>query len=599
MSGREGYDSGMTLSSTPARAGTPPTAKRPESSYKETIESIVMALILAIVFRGFIVEAFVIPTGSMAPTLLGAHMRYHCVNCGYQYDVNYSGRSSGNDVDIPSVAPPVVEDVSRVDAFGVVRRVRQVADKVYGVHCPNCGYQVPRNLPSDPDNDATAPPVYFGDRILVQKYVWLLNGPARWDVVVFKTPDPQMLPLYTVNYIKRLVGLPGDSLMVLDGDVYVGEHNAELKDYKVQRKPRVAQEALWRIVYDNDYLPHPRTDSTFEQPWKQSIGSGWAAGAGADRSTFFYTGSGGASTLAFDPRANPHAHAFTDWLAYDESVSQSMEPNDPSYRADTFDRGFVPRDELAGSRPGRGELTPLNNVSDLRMRLFYLRQSGDGPLRLVMTKLDHTFTLELTPGKASLFHRMGQGEGLGQPLIDAKQVPSLASGRPVEVELANVDYEIRVRIDGKDIFQVEYQPDLPSLLNAYERDELQPMPRVRLEATGQDAAVSHLGLWRDVYYMNRDRSGSTRFHGSPSSPINLGADEFFVMGDNALISGDARYWNKPIDLPAEGLRADSGRVPGRFMLGRAFFVYWPAGHRVGSPRTPGAIPNFGDMRLIR
>ena len=82
------------------------------------------------------------------------------------------------------------------------------------------------------------------------------------------------------------------------------------------------------------------------------------------------------------------------------------------------------------------------------------------------------------------------------------------------------------------------------------------------------------------------------------SIIHLGPEEYFVLGDNALISGDARYWKVPIDLPADKLHVEAGRVPGRFMLGRAFFVYWPAGFRP-APALPGLAPNFGDMRFIR
>src|ERR1700722_19472005 len=91
------------------------------SNIKETIESILVAFILAFIFRAFVVEAFVIPTGSMAPTLLGAHMRFQCPDCGWTFDVNYSARSETEDEEMQT--PP--------DAF-------PTAD----IYCPNCGYHV-------------------------------------------------------------------------------------------------------------------------------------------------------------------------------------------------------------------------------------------------------------------------------------------------------------------------------------------------------------------------------------------------------------------------------------------------------------------------
>ena len=40
----------------------------------DTVQSLIVAFVIAMIFRGFVVEGFVIPTGSMAPTLLGQHM---------------------------------------------------------------------------------------------------------------------------------------------------------------------------------------------------------------------------------------------------------------------------------------------------------------------------------------------------------------------------------------------------------------------------------------------------------------------------------------------------------------------------------------------
>ncbi|MEM6363930.1 MAG: S26 family signal peptidase, partial [Planctomycetota bacterium] len=49
---------------------------------RETVEAFVVAFILALLFRAFIAEAFVIPTGSMAPALMGAHKDLACQQCG-------------------------------------------------------------------------------------------------------------------------------------------------------------------------------------------------------------------------------------------------------------------------------------------------------------------------------------------------------------------------------------------------------------------------------------------------------------------------------------------------------------------------------------
>src|SRR6516165_7167333 len=58
--------------------------------HRDTVEAIVVAFILALVVRGFEAQAFVIPTGSMAPTLMGRHKEIACPQCGYVYAVNSS-----------------------------------------------------------------------------------------------------------------------------------------------------------------------------------------------------------------------------------------------------------------------------------------------------------------------------------------------------------------------------------------------------------------------------------------------------------------------------------------------------------------------------
>src|SRR6476620_4772498 len=88
----------------PSGQGAENTAKSAKAKggggVKDTVESIIVAFILAFIFRAFVVEAFVIPTGSMAPTLLGAHMRFRCEDCGYEFTVNYQSARPGEDEDV-------------------------------------------------------------------------------------------------------------------------------------------------------------------------------------------------------------------------------------------------------------------------------------------------------------------------------------------------------------------------------------------------------------------------------------------------------------------------------------------------------------------
>jgi len=80
------------------------------------------------------------------------------------------------------------------------------------------------------------PTLLIGDRIFVSKYTYgfsnhsfpfspkIFNGrffytsPKRGDLVVFKTPADNR-----TDYIKRLVGLPGDKIQFIEGDIYIND----------------------------------------------------------------------------------------------------------------------------------------------------------------------------------------------------------------------------------------------------------------------------------------------------------------------------------------------------------------------------------------
>lgn len=81
----------------PAAAGakrTPAVGSRTENEVKdglrEVVETVVFVVVLVLLLKTFLAEAFVIPTGSMAPTLLGYHRDRQCDKCGYFIRVNAS-----------------------------------------------------------------------------------------------------------------------------------------------------------------------------------------------------------------------------------------------------------------------------------------------------------------------------------------------------------------------------------------------------------------------------------------------------------------------------------------------------------------------------
>jgi signal peptidase I len=571
-----------------------PSADPRESNVKETVEQILIAFILAFIFRCFIVEAFVIPTGSMAPTLLGAHMDFRCPDCGWHWKVNYSGESDGDDV--------------RVPAF---------ADETYPIRCPNCGFKLPKLLPGDEANDASFPAVAYGDRILVQKYLYLLGEPDRWDVVVFKSPDVGSISRYsgvepyTQNYIKRLIGRPNETIMVLDGDIYASKsakptNELTPADFTVQTKPYDAQEALWRIVYDNDHHPRglPRTylaqyefvdpsggkrletrpelsEKPWRQPWVQDDASAaWDTGG----RTFKFDHAEGKGTLRYDLESMEEKHPMTDWLAYD--VTQ----------------GVARSDKNGWSKSPYGS---INNVSDVKLALSYRRLGGEGALKLKLTKQDYQFTAEFGSDKAKLY--ITRPDSTEPALLG--EVPLKFGSAFRRIEFASADYRVSVRVDGREILATtpeQFHPDIPALLSDFELKRQRAPATAIISADRVSCELEHVSLWRDVYYLNQDWPGQYYFWAMPDNfpngnaggqLIRLGPDEFFTMGDNSLLSSDARVWRTPVALPYERLEVKDGRVPRRFLLGKAFFVYWPAGY-APLPSLPGFVPNFGEMRFI-
>jgi hypothetical protein len=78
-----------------------------------------------------------------------------------------------------------------------------------------------------------------------------------------------------------------------------------------------------------------------------------------------------------------------------------------------------------------------------------------------------------------------------------------------------------------------------------------------------------------------------------------------MLGDNTAASKDSRLWDVVgPHLVTRGEDFQLGTVPRDQLIGQAFFVYWPSGHRLSWLPVPGLakwgiIPDVGRMRWIR
>src|SRR5437660_12860324 len=72
----------------PSRKSHPMT--HPRNGLRELVETVVFVVVLVLLLKSFVAEAFVIPTGSMAETLYGHQKIVTCPSCAYKFPVNAS-----------------------------------------------------------------------------------------------------------------------------------------------------------------------------------------------------------------------------------------------------------------------------------------------------------------------------------------------------------------------------------------------------------------------------------------------------------------------------------------------------------------------------
>lgn len=620
--------------SAPARA----PAAQPVQSHatRETVEALVIAFVLAFLIRTFEVEAFVIPTGSMAPTLMGRHKDVYCPQCGHRFQVTDSEEESDE----------VQKKRARLRQGGLSPLERARLQKeinavtcVAGM-CPVCRYVMPMENdlpPTLPGLQELEPivdqPSYNGDRIIVNKYIYTMDNPERWDIIVFKFPGNAQM-----NYIKRLVGLPGEVVRVYQGDIFVAPNEeGRDTDFAIARKPPDKVLAMRQLVHDTNYDPASLYEAGWPLRWRadsdaEGNDSGWSVDAEV-------AGHNMRQRFACRPQDGQTAwlryHHFIpdygDWQQVEQNHAVDRQSARPKLITD-FNaynaRVLLGSVELTDSLRVDPAKLGIHWVGDLMVEADVEVQSDAGQLLLDLVEGGKHFTcrFDLSDGTATL-----SIDGLAdfQP---SAQTPLDKPGN-YRVRFANVDDQLLVWVDGRLVAfddATSYDADrvfgdrrnIRPETSATDAGDLAP---VGIGASDAELEITRLQVWRDIYYIADSWQRNhgqivtdyndpipevlTRIASDPSlwdeflrrrhHEFPLEQDQLFVMGDNSPESLDARLWRG--QNPRDRGRPGGAYLERNLLIGKALFVYWPhSWNRIpGTPIPFPLFPNFADMRMVR
>ena len=317
-----------------------------------------------------------------------------------------------------------------------------------------------------------------GDRILVDKVRYLLHEPRRYEVAVFHYPLNERR-----NFIKRIIGLGGETLRLIDGDIWVSRDKGA--SWKIQRKPEGVRDQLLL-----DYYPEPVD----------------ARGAFADGGTWV---------------------ADSGWSV--DEVARKFEVAVGAEAASLkFDRKLLRYREVDRDRH-RDPAVPF--VGDARIT-FGLTVRKAGQLEVHIT--EHGLTHQLVLGASGSYVRSAGDPGITQNL-DVR----LEEGGEYSVSFANVDDTLVVDVAGERVvleFPCPYgnPPDMTVALTNGEWFDHD----IVLVAQNLEAEINEIDIDRDVYYL--EGHGWSEYKGKIQWEIP--EDSYFMLGDNNGSSRDSRLW---------------------------------------------------------
>lgn len=172
-------------------------------------------VLVAVILKPWVAEAYRTSANSMAPTLVGEHLQGVCPACGQTAYCSPAEQVGYDRVEMP-----------RYMICGICLQVHEPAQLDEQVHP--------------------------ADRFAVAKYL----EPRRWDLIAFRFPiDPSKI------YVKRLVGLPGEAVVIKEGGVWIN-------GTRLEPPPAIADIDYLDALPEGDAPPGESMWGTEEHPAK-------------------------------------------------------------------------------------------------------------------------------------------------------------------------------------------------------------------------------------------------------------------------------------------------------------------------------------------
>lgn len=190
------------------------------STFRENLEILVVAVVVALGFRAYFIQPFKIPTGSMQPTLSGITstakaeqgfsdrlpMRLGKWFFTGEWYTKIRAKNAGQLIMTPDM-------MRSTPSYCVIGTRKHKVPKKAHLLVENGAYVSKGDL-------LWTGIVTAGDHVFVDKLSWNFSKPKRGDIMVFSTTDIESLPPGTF-YIKRLIGLPGEKIAIHEPNIVV------------------------------------------------------------------------------------------------------------------------------------------------------------------------------------------------------------------------------------------------------------------------------------------------------------------------------------------------------------------------------------------